>query len=92
MLNETLEYLENEEVKKIVLFLRQSSHLVILGHCAWVQHMVGIKNVNTPLLEFTPSTGAWVYSGTSGYWVSVHWFVLAAKFTFQNGIWKGKME
>ena len=29
MLNETLEYLENEEVKKIVLFLRQSS---LFGH------------------------------------------------------------
>ena len=70
MLNETLEYLENEEVKKIVLFLRQSSHLVILGHRAWVQYMVG-TNVNTPLLEFRPSTGAWVDSGTSGYWVSV---------------------
>ena len=69
MLNETLEYLENEEVKMIILFLRQSSHLVILGHCAWVQNMVG-TNVNTPLLESSSSTGAWVDSGTS-YWVSV---------------------
>ena len=70
MLNETLEYLENEEVKMIILFLRQSSHLVILGHIAWVQYMFG-TNVNTPLLEFSSSTGAWVHSGTSGHWVSV---------------------
>ena len=58
MLNETLEYLENEEVKRLFCFLGRVHIWSFLGTVPEYSTCLALINVNTPLPEFSFSTVA----------------------------------